>query len=179
MIAVGYEAFGVNLDDLSTAEKGVRDAVAELGGMAGWGNSELGAEGQGLVEGIDSAAGSVGHDKLAEALQVFAEKWEWGIRYLVDDGVDTADALRDTRAWYQKVDDEAVSLLKQGLHATIGNPMEDDKAWANKSWSDIGAAAMPDWSAKSLMESQQRSAQQAEAVTGWDIDGNGRAGGGQ
>ncbi len=176
---MGYEAFGVNLDDLSAAEKGVRDAVSELGGMAGWGKSELGAEGQGLVQGIDAAAGSVGHDKLAEALQTFAERWEWGIRYLVDDGVDTADALRDTRAWYERVDDEAVSLLKQGMQAAIGNPMQDSASWANKSWTDIAKESLPDWSPQSFMESGQRSNQQTEAVTGWDIDGNGRAGGGQ
>lgn len=176
---MGYEAFGVNIDDLGAVEKAVRDIVAELGGMAGWGNSELGAEGQGLVEGIEAAAGSVGHEKLAEALQTFGKKWKWGMRYLVDDGVDTADALRDTRAWYQKIDDEAVGLLKQGMHAAIGNPMQDGATWADKSWTDIAKESLPDWSPQSFMESGQRSVQQTEAVTGWDINGDGRSGGGQ
>lgn len=173
---MGHEAFGVDLAALGQAEQGVRDAVAELGSMAGWGNSELGAEGQGLVQGIMSSAPSVGHDKLAAALLAFADKWEWGVRFLVDDGVDTADAMRDTRAWYEKVDEEAVSLLKQGMHAAIGNPMEDDAAWADKSWTDIAKESLPDWSPDSFEQANQRTTQRAEAVTGWDLDGDGKAG---
>ena len=42
--------FGVDLHALDQAEKGVRDAVAELNEMAGWGASEMnvGADGRGL-----------------------------------------------------------------------------------------------------------------------------------
>ncbi len=176
---MGHEGFQVDLAALGQAEQGVRDAVTELGSMAGWGRSELGAEGDGLVNGIDSAASSVGHDGLATALQTFADKWEWGVRFLVDDGVDTADALRDTRAWYEKVEGDVVSLLKQGAHAAIGNPMEDDSAWADKSFTDIAGESMPDYSAESWMQSHQRTTQQAEGVTGWDLNSDGRAGGGR
>lgn len=174
---MGHEAFGVDLAALGQAEQGVRDAVSELGSMAGWGNAELGAEGEGLVQGIAASASSLGHDALATALTTFAEKWEWGVRFLVDDGVDTADALRDTRADYQKMDEDAINLLKQGLHAAVGNPMEDDSAWNNKSWSQIFDESQPDYSTKTMLDSQQRTTEQAEGVTGWDLNGDGHEGG--
>lgn len=173
---MGHEAFGVDLAALSQAEQGVRDAVAELGEMGGGYSA---ADGQGLVEGIGSEAGSVGHEGLAEALTTFAGKWRWGVRHLVDDGVSTADALSDTRAWYQKVDDEAIGMLKQGLHTVIGDPEDQASEWRDKSWSEIGSEAAPDYSVSAFQESAQKRLDGMEQMTGSDLDGNGTAGGGR
>lgn len=174
---MGHEAFGVDLDALNQAESGVRDAVGELGSLAGGGGSALAEQGSGLVEGMDGSV--VGHEGLAAALEGFAEKWEWGVRFLVDDGVDAADALRDTRAWYQKMDEQAVDALQRGLHSFLGNPTEDVTAWDDKSAGELVTEAAPDYSLGTMQESQARTSQQFEDLTGWDVNGDGAAAGGR
>ncbi|QGK69680.1 hypothetical protein GIY23_09250 [Allosaccharopolyspora coralli] len=155
---MGHEAFGVDLAALQQAEQGVRDAVAEIG-----------EEGMGMRKRVWEGSMSVGHDGLAEALGDFGARWEWGVRYLVDDGVDTADALSDTRAWYQKVDDEAIGLLKDGLQLSFGDPTGEMGQWSEKSWSEIRDATTPDYSVESFVEMTEQSGQRVEQVTGWDV----------
>lgn len=151
--------FGVDLNALAEAERGVRDAVAELNEMYGWGGGEanVGAEGRGLEHLHESATpDTVGHDGLSGALALFVEKWTWGVKFLVEDGVDCADALRDTRSVYEKADDAAATAVKRVLHVFGGNPVEDADAWDNKDWSQIRGETAPDWSAESARHAEQQ-----------------------
>lgn len=154
---MGHEAFGVDLAALGQAEQGVRDAVAEIG-----------EEGMGMKDRVSEGAMSVGHDGLAKALGNFGDRWEWGVRFLVDDGVDTADALSDTRAWYQTVDDQAVGLLKDALQVGFGDPHGNPGDYSDKSWSEIGTDLNPDYSLNSGAEFLDHTEETVEGVTGWD-----------
>ncbi|MFR9727828.1 hypothetical protein ACL03H_01270 [Saccharopolyspora sp. MS10] len=140
---MGHEAFGVDLDALHTAEGGIRDAVAELTEMAGWGFGAWAAEGGGMADEVISSAAHTGHDELRAALTEFATAWEWGVRILVDDGQAAADGLADSRSVYERADEEATTAIKRALHTAFGDPMQDSGAWDEQSWSSIWQDELP------------------------------------
>lgn len=159
---MGHEAFGVDLDALGQAERGVRDAVDALGehGIS----SYVAEDGRGLEQGITDLTSDIGGEALPAALDQFAEKWDWGVRQLVDDGVAAADALRDTRSTYEKAEAGAIDAFQYALHAAMGNPLEDSTAWQDKSAGELAGELMPD-----LVDQQ-------ESLGGVDINGDGRIG---
>lgn len=163
---MGHEAFGVDLEALSLAEQGVRDAVAELGEMAGWEGSYVAKDGKGLVEGITDNADDVSTGELPGALTRFADAWNWGVRVLVNDGYAVADALRDTRSEYEKAEEAASDAVKYVLHAAFGNPMEDSTAWQDKSAGEIVSDLTP--SLDGEMQRVER-AQQTLAQSGMSV----------
>ncbi|MBQ6642996.1 MAG: hypothetical protein IJH84_18440 [Saccharopolyspora sp.] len=174
--------FGVDLEALGQAEKGVRDAVAELNEMAGGGiagEADGGADGRGLMDFLiseDLSAESVGHGELAAALVSFVDRWEWGVKFLVEDGHDAADALRDTRSTYEKAEDAAATAIKRVAHIAAGNPLEDATAWDDKNAEQLWGELAPDYSAESAVQAGENVVRQTEGVTGLEIDG--RTGGG-
>ncbi len=109
------EGFGVDLAALGSAEKGVRDAVDELGGMAGWGNARAADQGMGLTNAGMSVAGQLGHGALEGACVAFAYQWDYGTRRLVEDGLGAADALGEARSEYDAADNAA----QQALHRIV------------------------------------------------------------
>jgi hypothetical protein len=112
---MGHKGFNVDVGALQSAESGIRDAVTELGQMASWGGAAFGTQGQGLREGLQNSATDVGHDFLGGALIQFGVSWEFGVRYLVEDGYAAADALGEARTAYQQMDAEAEQKLVESL----------------------------------------------------------------
>lgn len=134
--------FRVDLEALRSAERGVQDLVDELNEMGGGGASEAGkgADGRGLSEYLSSgelSVDKVGHARLAGELFGFLDKWGSGVKYLVEDGVKTAEALSDTRSTYEKAEAEAVTALKRAAFVALGNPLDDMKSWDSSSGVDI------------------------------------------
>lgn len=134
--------FRVDLDALRATEQGVRDIVAELNEMGGWGAGEAGkgTDGRGLHEYLtsgDFTPDTVGHDQLFSESAEFINAWEWGIKFLVEDGVAAADALTDTRSTYEQADDAATTALKRIAFVAVGNPLEDMSSWDHSSAAEI------------------------------------------
>ncbi|MEU6266780.1 hypothetical protein [Saccharopolyspora shandongensis] len=112
---MAHNGFTVNVGALEGAESGIRDAVAELGEMAGWGFAAAGAQGIGVREKMLDSAPHIGPGSLGAALLAFGDAWEFGIRYLVEDGNAAVDALGEARAAYQQMDAEAQQKLVETL----------------------------------------------------------------
>lgn len=193
---MGNEAFGVDLAALKQAEDGVHAAISELGGMLGmsvgtvradpvqqgaaWlGGENMAAEGSGLAEGINASADTLGHDGLAAALKSFADKWQWGLHFLVDDGKDAANALKDTRSEYEKAEEKAADAFNTALHLAIGNPAEKDDAWKDKSAGQILGDVGPDYSAGSFVDTTHHLMGKGEGLLGVDTNHDGKVGGAQ
>lgn len=150
---MGHEAFGVDLEALGMAEKGVRDAVDAIGENGGFAiGSYASADGLGMKEGVNRLAGDIGGEALIDAVKHFGEKWEWGVRHLVDEGVSVADALRDARGTYEKAEEAALDAFKYVAHACLGDPTEDSTAWQDKSAEELKDEVIPDWSPGSFVE---------------------------
>ena len=118
------DGFGVHLDELHSAEQGVRGAVNELNSIGGAAARSAGAgeDGRGLDQ-LDADEDTVGHAELASALQTFVEKWTWELKTLVEDGNHAADALADTRSTYQRAEDSAVEAVQHVAQIVGGDPM--------------------------------------------------------
>jgi hypothetical protein len=126
---MGHNGFGVDIGALEKAETGVRDAVAELGDMAGEGASlaggvggflgkaAIGRQGGGLAEGLLASAGDFGHDRLGGMVVLFGEKWSYAVSQMVQDGYAAADALGEARTAYQAADAEAQQKLIDSMRA--------------------------------------------------------------
>lgn len=134
----GHNGFGVDLHALQAASDGVQAAVDELNTMSGWGASSMGkgADGDGLMDGILAALQDIGHDGLQQAVNDFGERWEWGVRMMVDEAESTTDALTDTRSEYQKTEDAVMGFLKDAAQWTV-DPMSEG-TWSDKSMGEIG-----------------------------------------
>ena len=111
---MGEGHFAVDLQAMQQAETGVRDAVKELADMAGGGGvgDSLGASGIGAVTDVMDSAPRIGQGMLPAMLIGFANKWEWGVKFLVEDGVAAADALAEVRAEYEASDAAATRALQ-------------------------------------------------------------------
>ncbi|TDD51967.1 hypothetical protein [Saccharopolyspora elongata] len=107
--------FTVDVGALESAEPGIRDAVTELGEMAGWGGAAAGEQGMGLKQKMFDSIAHVGPGTLGAALMGFGDAWEFGIRYLVEDGNAAVAALGEARAAYQRMDAEAEQKLIEAL----------------------------------------------------------------
>ncbi|MCX9193516.1 hypothetical protein C3Y87_19395 [Carbonactinospora thermoautotrophica] len=93
--------FGVSLEALEAAAKGIDDAVAALADI---GVKQTADAGRG-VELLAVSRADMGHDGLASALGEFCDRWEWGVRSLVREGMAIRQSLLDTRDAYQRVED--------------------------------------------------------------------------
>lgn len=130
--------FGVDLEALQAASEGVQSAVDELNDMGGWtaGSTNQGADGHGLMDGIQAALQDIGHDELTQAINEFGKRWNWGIRMMVDEAVSTTEALTDTRSTYQQAEDAVVGFLKDSAQWAV-DPMADGSA-SEGSWGELG-----------------------------------------
>ncbi|WP_258175185.1 hypothetical protein [Actinopolyspora mortivallis] len=116
------QRFAVDLEELKRAETGVRDAVGELREIVPW---DVGApDGKGVRGYVDNNAAAAGNEKLETALRTFGEKWEWGVKYLVEDGLETADALAETNENYREAERQAGGFLERLEHFVTGDPVK-------------------------------------------------------
>lgn len=67
------------------------------------------------VGGIDPDADAVGHDKLAESLSDFTDRWQRGVDNLAKDGQAIAARLRHSLAAYEQVERDTKQRLDSFL----------------------------------------------------------------
>lgn len=150
---------------LTAAAKGIDDlldAMTELGGKYAAG------QGRGL-DGLRMDPDDVGNTGVAEALGGFVERWQWGIRTLVQQGRTIAQKLHETGIAYQHSDTTAGGLLRRAAEDLGGNPHADPATAQDKSWSEVmrdtnGRILHPDYSSESFHHLSE------EAGKTWDAE---------
>ncbi|WP_052397922.1 hypothetical protein [Streptomyces sp. NRRL F-5123] len=80
----------------------------------------------------------VGHDGLTSALDGFCNRWEWGVRALVQDADQIAERLGLAAGTYYEMDRYAERTLKVVVASAIGNPALPEEQEEVLSWSRIG-----------------------------------------
>ncbi|MGH3973538.1 MAG: hypothetical protein ACRDS9_09450 [Pseudonocardiaceae bacterium] len=93
----GDPGFSADLDALRSASGGIADVLATPGAQ---------------VDHIDCDPVSFGHDRLAGTTKHFCDRWQEGIRNLVQDGQQIADRLVRTVDGYSQADTSARDALK-------------------------------------------------------------------
>ncbi|MFI8516857.1 hypothetical protein ACIGEZ_03330 [Streptomyces sp. NPDC085481] len=155
-------------------QNGLRAAVGELresgadtgGASMGAGFSELSMTGM-----------EAGHMGLAGDFEDFCERWEWGVRALIQDASTIAQALGIAAGTVWEEDQYIQGALKVGANSLYGNPHADEDEIENKEWGDIfrGDVYKPDYSLESF-EKGARDMGQTWKDTGEQLKNNGRIG---
>jgi uncharacterized protein YukE len=139
----GYE---VSPDALKEAAEGIRKAIGALKEI---GNAELADAGRGVTA-MEMPDGTVGHAGLAKAFDDFCERWEWGVRDLIQAGGQIADDLEGTGTIYAKAEQVATDLLKRLAVDAEGDPHADSAKAKDESWQQIADGMKPDSSPESF-----------------------------
>ncbi|GGY15709.1 hypothetical protein GCM10010358_79480 [Streptomyces minutiscleroticus] len=143
---------------LDLIAKGLTEALGELGelGMVG----EAGA-GRGFGD-IALSGLELGHEGLTSAFQSFCERWEWGVRALVNEGNAFAVKTGLSAGVYYETEQYIEGSFKVVANAAIGNPYASEEEVTQQGWGDIatqGALGGADYSKESFDAAMANSAQ--------------------
>ncbi|ANS67610.1 hypothetical protein SLINC_5386 [Streptomyces lincolnensis] len=127
--------------------------------------------------GVDSFAGQgrgfanlalsgleLGHEDLQSALASFCERWEWGVRALVEEGNLFAHQVGLAAGTLHETDQYVDGMLKVAANSVAGNPYLSEDEAAKQSWGDIATSGLesmknPDYSKESFEQAWDTSAQ--------------------
>ncbi|MET9495358.1 hypothetical protein [Streptomyces sp. NPDC006552] len=136
-------------DGLGLVAKGLTEALAELKelGMVG----EAGA-GRGFGD-IALSGLELGHEGLTGDFRSFCERWEWGVRSLVNEGNSFAVRTGLSAGTYYETEQYVEGSLKVITNSAIGNPYASEDEVTQQGWGDIaksGAYGGVDYSKESF-----------------------------
>ena len=143
---------------LDLIAKGLTEALAELKelGMVG----EAGA-GRGFGD-IALSGLELGHEGLTGDFKSFCERWEWGVRSLVNEGNAFAVKTGLSAGTYYETEQYVEGSFKVVTNAAIGNPYATEEEVTQKGWGDIaksGAYGGVDYSKESFDQAMDNSGQ--------------------
>jgi hypothetical protein len=143
---------------LDLITKGLTEALAELKelGMVG-----MAGAGRGFGD-IALSGMELGHEGLTGEFKSFCERWEWGVRSLVNEGNAFAVKTGLSAGTYYETDQYVEGTLKVVTNAAIGNPYASEDEVTKQGWGDIatsGALSAPDYSKESFDQAMANSAQ--------------------
>ncbi|MFF1357889.1 hypothetical protein [Streptomyces sp. NPDC058297] len=143
---------------LDLIAKGLTEALAELKelGMVG----EAGA-GRGFGD-IALSGLELGHEGLTGDFKSFCERWEWGVRSLVNEGNSFAVKTGLSAGTYYETEQYVEGSFKVVTNAAIGNPYASEDEVTKKGWGDIatsGVLSTPDYSKESFDQALANSGQ--------------------
>ncbi|QXE38147.1 hypothetical protein KQY30_31875 [Streptomyces sp. GMY02] len=128
--------------------EGLRAAVGELrevgtgtGAVLGKGFSELAMTGM-----------EAGHRGLSVEFEDFCERWEWGVRALVQDANTIASTLGLAAGLVWEEDQYIQGTFKVAVNAAVGNPHASEEEITGQGWGDVLTPdyLSPDYSAESF-----------------------------
>ncbi|MFJ8820640.1 hypothetical protein ACIREE_02525 [Streptomyces sp. NPDC102467] len=143
---------------LDLVAKGLTEALAELKelGMVG----EAGA-GRGFGD-IALSGLELGHEGLTGDFKSFCERWEWGVRSLVNEGNAFAAKTGLSAGTYYETEQYVEGSLKVITNSAIGNPYASEEDVTKQGWGDIatsGVLSGPDYSKESFDQALANSGQ--------------------
>jgi hypothetical protein len=150
-------------EELGLITKGLGDAIAELKELGMIGESNVG-------RGFDDLALSgmqLGHEGLAARFKDFCERWDWGVRSLIQDGNEFAKRVGLSAGMYYEQDKYQEGTWKVVGAAFGANPNLSDEQVENMSWDQIadnGNFAKVDYSGKSFSRAWDHSKQTWDGV---------------
>ncbi|MEC4014876.1 hypothetical protein [Streptomyces sp. H27-D2] len=148
----GGADLGIDQASLKQITEGLRGAIHELKGIGTASGAVMGAG----FEELSLTGMEAGHSGLAGDFEGFCERWEWGVRALIQDANQLAERTGIAAGMLWEEDQYAQGTFKVAANAVAGNPhlAEDDvekKGWGELFSTDTYA---PDYSAKSFEQAQ-------------------------
>jgi hypothetical protein len=146
MSADGKDLAAQGLDLIA---KGLTEALGELKELG-----MVGAAGAGRGFGDVSLSGmELGHEELVGVFTSFCERWEWGVRSLINEGNGFALKTGLSAGTYYETEQYVEGSFKVVTNAAIGNPYASEDEVTKQGWGDIatsGAFGGVDYSKESF-----------------------------
>ncbi|MFI6879192.1 hypothetical protein ACIBL6_37710 [Streptomyces sp. NPDC050400] len=144
----GADGKDLKAEGLDLITRGLTEALAELEelGMVG----EAGA-GRGFSD-VSLSGLELGVEDVTETFKSFCERWEWGVRSLINEGNEFAKGVGLSAGTYYETDKYVEGALKVGTNSLIGNPYATEEEVTRKDWGDIATSGVlggPDYSKES------------------------------
>ncbi|WP_374983332.1 hypothetical protein [Streptomyces fradiae] len=160
-------------DAVKNITDGLRGTVAELREIGTAGGASMGAG----LESLSMTGREAGHPDVAGVFEDFCERWEWGVRALVQNASSLAARLGIAAGTMWEEDQYIQGAFKVGANSLYGNPHTSEDEIEQKSWGDIFRADVykPDYSAESFEKAQQ-DIQATWETTGETLKSNGAIG---
>ncbi|MEU0717026.1 hypothetical protein ABZ498_07565 [Streptomyces lavendulocolor] len=114
----------------------------------------------------------LGHAGLAAGFKTFCERWEWGVRALMQRGNNFAAAIGLSAGAFHEQEQYVKDTLKIAVNGLNGNPHLSEDEVKAKGWDEIKSQTMyddPDYSLGSMAAAQQ-SVEQTWKDTGYDLE---------
>lgn len=153
----GAEDLNVDPDAVRRITTGLSEAIGELGDIGDTTGSEMGKGFSHLaMTGMEA-----GHHGLSVDFEDYCERWEWGVRALVQDANTIASKLGLAAGLEWQEDQYLQTTFKVGVNSLIGDPAATEDELAKKSWGDVAKPGFlsPDYSAKSFEDAGDEAAQ--------------------
>ncbi|MBT2387388.1 hypothetical protein [Streptomyces sp. ISL-11] len=163
MSGSGQDGLKAGAEELALITKGLGDAIAELKELGMIGESNVGRG----FEDVALSGMQLGHEGLAAQFKAFCERWEWGVRGLVQDGNEFAKRVGLSAGMFYEQDKYQSGTWKVVGAAFGANPNLTDEEVENMSWDDIranGNFAKIDYSGKSFRDAAMHGARTWEGV---------------
>ncbi|SFH15251.1 hypothetical protein [Streptomyces mirabilis] len=145
-------------DGLGLIAKGLTEALSELKELG-----MVGTAGAGRGFGDIALSGlELGHEGLTGEFKSFCERWEWGVRSLINEGNGFAVKTGLAAGTYYETEQYVEGSFKIVTNAAIGNPYASEEDVTRQGWGDIatsGALGGVDYSKESFDRAMDNSAQ--------------------
>ena len=141
-----------------------------LGELKDLGIDSLAGAGRGFSE-LALSGLELGNEELLSGFTSFCERWDWGVRALVNEGNNFATGVGLSAGTLYETDQYVEGALKVGANSLMGNPYATEDEITKMSWGDLArhnSFADPDFSAKS-MEQATANSEQAWKDAGRDV----------
>jgi hypothetical protein len=129
------DGFAVDRAALAETAQGINGVINNLKPL---GIEETAGAGRGF-SGLALSGLQAGDRALAGAFGNFCNRWEWGVRALVQDGNQFAQRLGLAAGTYNMVEQQLTGAAKNVLDAVAGDPHMTDQQAAAASWSQDAA----------------------------------------
>ncbi|WP_225826885.1 hypothetical protein [Streptomyces naphthomycinicus] len=144
---------------LGLIAKGLTEALAELKELGGFGSSGAGRGFSDLaLSGLE-----LGHEGLTDEFKSFCERWEWGVRSLIDEGNGFAVKTGLAAGTYYENDKYVEGTFKIVTNAAVGNPYASEEDVQKMGWGEIATSGAyggdVDYSEESFEEAYAHSKQ--------------------
>lgn len=125
-------------DGLGLIAKGLTDALGELKELG-----MVGTAGAGRGFGDIALSGlELGHEGLTAEFKGFCERWEWGVRSLVNEGNGFALKTGLSAGTYYETEQYVEGSFKVVANAAVGNPYASEEEVTQMGWGDIATSGV-------------------------------------
>ncbi|WP_030302806.1 hypothetical protein [Streptomyces katrae] len=123
----------VSKEALGQIAQGITETLGELKELGMVGTASMG---RGFAK-IALSGMDTGYDGLSSAFGTFCERWEWGVRSLVQQGNDFAENVGLSAGVLHEQDQYAQGAFKVVTNAAWGNPYASEGDITGKGWGEV------------------------------------------